>query len=141
MLNFCLYKPCAMCLSGLHFHTCFVSEPNCNCCLSNKYAYMQLRSPEVTRVNLHLIDHFPFQHVSKTNSTTKRFLCRTPKGCLLLPPAGFLKNSRTNTCIAFQHSETFQPVMNRKTDGQTLLTTYGQPNSTHSLCLSSYPNL
>src|SRR4029434_3901243 len=53
-LSFCLYKPCAMCLSGLHFHTCFVSEPNCNCCLSNKYAYMQLRSPEVTRVNFHL---------------------------------------------------------------------------------------
>src|SRR4029434_10164730 len=53
-LNFCLYKPCAMCLSWLHFHTCFVSEPNCNCCLSNKYTYMQLRSPEVTRVNFHL---------------------------------------------------------------------------------------
>src|SRR4029434_2338658 len=43
-----------MCLSLLHFHTCCVSEPNCNCCLSNKYAYMQLRSPEVTRVNFHL---------------------------------------------------------------------------------------
>src|SRR4029434_10447089 len=53
-LNFCLYKPCAMCLSWPHFHTCFVSEPNCNCCLSNKYTYMQLRSPEVTRVNFHL---------------------------------------------------------------------------------------
>src|SRR4029434_1925091 len=48
-LNFCLYTPCAMCLSWFHFHTCFVSEPNCNCCLSNKYT--QLRSPEVTRVN------------------------------------------------------------------------------------------
>src|SRR4029434_8590134 len=43
-----------MCLSGLHFHPCFVSEPNCNCCLSNKYTYMQLRSPELTRVNFHL---------------------------------------------------------------------------------------
>src|SRR4029434_2465920 len=53
-LIFCLYKPCAMCLSLLHFHPCFVSEPNCNCCLSNKYTYMQLRSPEVTRVNFHL---------------------------------------------------------------------------------------
>src|SRR4029434_3143946 len=53
-LNFCLYKPCAMCLSCIDFHSCFVSEPNCNCCLSNKYTYMQLRSPEVTRVNFHL---------------------------------------------------------------------------------------
>src|SRR4029434_6184820 len=43
-----------MCLSLLHFHPCFVSEPNCNCCLSNKYTYMQLRIPEVTRVNFHL---------------------------------------------------------------------------------------
>src|SRR4029434_11340493 len=35
------------------------SEPDCNCCccLSNKYTYMQLRSPEVTRVNFHLSDH------------------------------------------------------------------------------------
>src|SRR4029434_7250803 len=55
MLNFCLYKPCAMCLSWLHFQPCAVSEPDCNCCcLSNKYTYMQLRSPEVTRVNFHL---------------------------------------------------------------------------------------
>src|SRR4029434_4884801 len=30
------------------------SETDCNCCLSNKYTYMQLRSPEVTRVNFHL---------------------------------------------------------------------------------------
>ena len=48
-LNFCLYKPCAMCLSGLHFQPCAGSEPDCNCCLSNKCTYMQLRSPEVTR--------------------------------------------------------------------------------------------
>src|SRR4029434_7686868 len=54
MLNFCLYKPCAMCLSGLHFQPCAVSDPDCNCCLTNKYTYMQLRSPEVTRVNFHL---------------------------------------------------------------------------------------
>src|SRR4029434_6761430 len=53
-LNFSLYKPCAMCLRLLHFQPCAVSEPDCNCCLSNKYAYMQLRSPEVTRVNFHL---------------------------------------------------------------------------------------
>src|SRR4029434_8146315 len=33
MLIFCLYKPCAMCLSGLHFQPCAVSEPDCNCCL------------------------------------------------------------------------------------------------------------
>ena len=53
--NFCLYKPCAMCLSLLRFQPCVGSEPDCNCCyLSNKYTYMQLRSPEVTRVNFHL---------------------------------------------------------------------------------------
>src|SRR4029434_10485691 len=38
----------------LHFQPCAGSEPDCNCCLSNKYTYMQLRSPEVTRVNFHL---------------------------------------------------------------------------------------
>src|SRR4029434_4353502 len=43
--------PCAM---WLHFQPCAGSEPDCNCCLSNKYTYMQLRSPEVTRVNFHL---------------------------------------------------------------------------------------
>src|SRR4029434_11297721 len=54
MLNFCLYKPCVMCLSWLHFQPCAGGEPDCNCCLSNKYTYMQLRSPEGTRVNFHL---------------------------------------------------------------------------------------
>ena len=49
-----LYKPCAMCLILIHFQPCARSEPVCNCCLSNKYTYMQLRSPEVTRVNFHL---------------------------------------------------------------------------------------
>src|SRR4029434_10704727 len=39
---------------NLHFQPCAGSEPDCNCCLSNKYTYMQLRSPEVTRVNFHL---------------------------------------------------------------------------------------
>src|SRR4029434_6763093 len=43
-----------MCLSWLQFHPCAGSEPDCSCCLSNKYTYMQLRSPEVTRVNFHL---------------------------------------------------------------------------------------
>ena len=43
-----------MCLSWLRFQPCAGSEPDCNCCLSNKYTYMQLRSPEVTRVNFHL---------------------------------------------------------------------------------------
>ena len=43
-----------MCLSLLHFQPCAGSDPDCNCCLSNKYTYMQLRSPEVTRVNFHL---------------------------------------------------------------------------------------
>src|SRR4029434_6760740 len=52
--NFCLFKPCAMCLISLHFQPCAGSEPDCNCCLSNKYTYMQLRSPEVTRMNFHL---------------------------------------------------------------------------------------
>src|SRR4029434_1781349 len=56
-LNFCLYKPCTMCLSLLHFQPCAGSVPDCNCCLSNKYTYMQLRSPEVTRVNFHLSDY------------------------------------------------------------------------------------
>src|SRR4029434_4458919 len=55
MLNFCLYKPCAMSLSLLHFQPCAGSEPDCNCCLSlSKCTYMQLRSPEGTRVNFHL---------------------------------------------------------------------------------------
>src|SRR4029434_9092703 len=45
-LNFCLYKPCAMCLSWLHFQPCAGREPDCNCCLSNTCTYMQLRSPE-----------------------------------------------------------------------------------------------
>src|SRR4029434_1781301 len=49
-----LSKPCAMCLSLLQFQPCAGSEPDCNCCLSNKYTYMQLRNPEVTRVNFHL---------------------------------------------------------------------------------------
>src|SRR4029434_208829 len=53
-VSFCLYKPCAMCLSGLHFQPCAGSEPDCNCCLSKKYTDMQLRSPEVTRVNFHI---------------------------------------------------------------------------------------
>src|SRR4029434_6777686 len=53
-LNFCLYTPCAMCLSWLHFQPCAGSEPDCNWCLSNKYTYMHLRSPEVSRVNFHL---------------------------------------------------------------------------------------
>src|SRR4029434_7056365 len=45
-----------MCLILLHFQPCAGSEPDCNCCLSNKYTYMQLRSPEVTGVNFHLSD-------------------------------------------------------------------------------------
>src|SRR4029434_8945158 len=49
MLNFCLYKPCAMCLSLLHFQPCAGSEPDCNCCLSNKYTYMQLWSPSLCK--------------------------------------------------------------------------------------------
>src|SRR4029434_10561438 len=53
-LNFCLYKPCAMCLILLHFQPYAGGELDCKCCLSNKYTYMQLRSPEVTRVNFHL---------------------------------------------------------------------------------------
>src|SRR4029434_5142457 len=69
-LNFCLYKPCAMCLSLLHFHPCFVSESNCNCCLSNKCTYMQLRSPEVTRVNFHLSHLFSSPLVSAPHTHT-----------------------------------------------------------------------
>src|SRR4029434_9222836 len=44
----CVHQPCAG------------SEPDCNCCcLSNKYTSMQLRSPEVTRVNFHLSGSSP----------------------------------------------------------------------------------
>src|SRR4029434_6110331 len=49
MLHFCLYKPCAMCLSLPHFQPCAGSEPDCNCGLSNKYTYMQLRSPSLCK--------------------------------------------------------------------------------------------
>src|SRR4029434_4603432 len=68
-LHFCLYKPCAMCLSVLHFQPCAGSEPDCNCYLSNKYTYMQLWSPEVTRVNFHLtaLLHLP---MSRSNGVT-----------------------------------------------------------------------
>src|SRR4029434_231054 len=38
-----------MCLILLHIQPCAGSEPDCNCCLSNKCTYMQLRSSEVTR--------------------------------------------------------------------------------------------
>src|SRR4029434_3358978 len=58
-LNFCLYKPCAMCLSLLPFQPCAGSEPDCNGCLSNKYTYMQLRSPEVTHTHTHTHTHSP----------------------------------------------------------------------------------
>src|SRR4029434_274657 len=69
-LNFCLYKPCAMCLSLLYFQPCAGSEPDCNCCLSNKYTYMQLRSPEVTRVNFHLSGSSPGGVTFATGDTT-----------------------------------------------------------------------
>src|SRR4029434_5109207 len=48
-----------MCLILLHFQPCAGSEPECNCCVSHKYTYMQLRSPEVTRVNFDLSDCYP----------------------------------------------------------------------------------
>src|SRR4029434_9785846 len=60
-----VYKPCAMCLSLLHFQPCAGSEPDCNCCLSNKYTCMQLRSPEVTRVNFHLSHEFKVHQIKK----------------------------------------------------------------------------
>src|SRR4029434_5073063 len=71
---FCLYKPCAMCLSWLHFQPCAGGEPDCNCCLSNKYTYMQLRSPEVTRVNFHLSHREPHKHQSSQVSHTYSFI-------------------------------------------------------------------
>src|SRR4029434_4145442 len=49
-----IYKLVRCVLSWLHFQPFAGGEPDCNCCLSNKYTYMQLRSPEVTRVNFHL---------------------------------------------------------------------------------------
>src|SRR4029434_7204449 len=89
-LNFCLYKPCARCLSGLHFQPCFVSEPNCNRCLSNKYTYMQLRSPEVTRVNFHLSPRvsnvFSRGSIAKLKSNGDRgHPCFTPTFILIFP--------------------------------------------------------
>src|SRR4029434_9607429 len=39
---------------GFTFSLVLGGEPDCNCCLSNKCTYMQLRSPEVIRVNFHL---------------------------------------------------------------------------------------
>ena len=63
---------CVVCLSWLHFHTCFVSEPNCNCCLSNKYAYMQLRSPEVTRANFHLSLMFSLERAAQSLASLHR---------------------------------------------------------------------
>src|SRR4029434_3493618 len=74
MLNFCLYKPCVMCLSRLHFQPCAGSEPDCNCYLSNKYTYMQLRSPEVTRVNFHLSHREPHKLQSSQVSHTYSFI-------------------------------------------------------------------
>ena len=69
-LNFCPYKPFAMCLILLHFQPCAGSEPNCCCCcLSNKYTYMQLRSPEVTRVNIHVT---PFTSFDFFHSETRK---------------------------------------------------------------------
>src|SRR4029434_1910378 len=79
-LNFGLYKPCAMCLSLLHFQPCAGSEPDCNCCLSYKYTYMQLRSPEVTRVNFHLTH--THTHVSVS---VCRGACYEPCCALALP--------------------------------------------------------
>src|SRR4029434_5313206 len=81
MLNFCLYKPCAMCLSLLHFQPCAGSEPDCNCCLSNKYTYMQLRSPEVTRVNL--ARWLSCLHCLHCSLTARRSWVRFPHGVLL----------------------------------------------------------
>src|SRR4029434_6678078 len=52
-------------------------EPDCNCCLSNKYTYMQLRSPEVTRVNFHLSCHISlFLHPILNISFLILFFCR-----------------------------------------------------------------
>src|SRR4029434_11066639 len=58
--------PCTMGLSLLHFQPCAGSEPDCNCCLSNKYTYMQLLSPEVTRVNFHITNVFQSMLMSYT---------------------------------------------------------------------------
>src|SRR4029434_545926 len=59
-VELCFLRPCAK-LPSLPRTSeiqkpCAGGEPDCNCCcsLSNKYTYMQLRSPEVTRVIFHL---------------------------------------------------------------------------------------
>src|SRR4029434_1537012 len=59
-----------MCLSGLHFQPCAGIEPDCNCCLSNKYTYMQLRTPEVTRVNFHLYPTHTHTHTHPARTHT-----------------------------------------------------------------------
>src|SRR4029434_810464 len=81
MLNFCLYKPCAMCLSLLHFHTCFVSEPNCNCCLSNKYAYMQRLRPlgHATLRNTKALSNCIVENIqSRSDARTRHWKYRDP---------------------------------------------------------------
>src|SRR4029434_6748937 len=89
-----------MCLSWLHFQPCAGSEPDCNCCLSNKYTYMQLRSPEVTRVNFHL---------TTSEVTTKLF------------PTTSATSGQTTTLADTTTSEvtTSDPTTSATTSGQT----------------------
>src|SRR4029434_4714995 len=61
-----------MCLSLLYFQPCAGGEPDCNCCLSNKYTYMLLRSPEVTRVNFHLSDGIIQKQGKKTQDSSRQ---------------------------------------------------------------------
>src|SRR4029434_8013199 len=105
-LNLCLYKPGAMCLSLLHFQPCAGSEPDCNCRLSNKYTYMQLRSPEVTRVNFHLThthththrdQSLKYDHIHHILSITSTYTHITHTKALYLSVCHSLSLTHTHT--------------------------------------------
>src|SRR4029434_5989816 len=112
-----------MCLSLLHCHPCFVSEPDCNCCLSNKYIYMQLRSHEVTRVNFHLSDREPHKHQSSQVSHTYSFIHHT--------------HTHTQTHHIYTHRvihmSTCQVLLPTPTHTLTILEPTQSANQTHSV--------
>src|SRR4029434_4777613 len=86
--------------SGLQFQPCAGSEPDCNCCLSNKYTYMQLRSPEVTRVNFHLSNGI-FTGLPNKTTTNSFSLCKMPAAMVLT------KTKRTDHITRIQSLQWF----------------------------------
>src|SRR4029434_2837960 len=91
-----------MCLSLLHFQPWAGSEPDYNCCLSNKYTYMQLRSPEVTRVNFHLsliISHF---NMSPRQTQPPNASCvEHPKAAFYCHLLDFLRTTEKTLALPF----------------------------------------